>query len=441
MNERFRRIVNAQLAKAKPRMTTEYFGSLVAAGVKVPVYKVLSVIHSSNFQKDLGTRTFVTLMIPTTHYRLIMTQAHGDLSFKLLTKVADKNLRSIDYCGIVCVNKDVDMETPTMFQNGTSNVNVGVIHLELMEKTLWNVRTRPVGNIYRQIDALSVCRAILADTLPTQQGEAGEAAVVNYEEFFEDNMIPKRYGSIVIPERITFLQVFDFLQKSYGVYPDGLGVFLYLNRWFMFRLYNDLKYKEAGQFKLNIYALPKEQGAHLEKTYVNAGNIRHIFVSGDTQAYDFQDASALNNATGYRVGSVRALDSRSVSMAGGEEQFTTPEAYVSSANPIKHKSGVQNAPVLAKHYVDDDKEIRSGLKQSAGQIVKLTWTQSVLGVLYPGMPVKFMYSNDRGIYTRYGTVIGEVFQSQLDGGSIASPTHNTVTEISVWLSSEVEENK
>lgn len=439
MNTRFDRIVNAQLAKAKGLPQIEYMGILFAAGVKVPVYKVMSLISMSNFQLELGTRLFVTLLVPTTHYRMLLTRAYGDITFKLLTKVGDKNLRSINYKGIVSVNKDIDMETPTMNQEGSGGQTAAIVHLELMEESLWSVRNRPVGNIYRDTDALSVCRAILADTMPSEAGDAGDASAVFYEDYVEESGETKKYEAIVIPDNVTFQYVFDILQNKFGIYPDGFGVFLYRKAWYIYRMYNGDKYQTSGQIRLNVYALPNEKVAHLEKTFVNDGQVRHIFVGSNTQAYDFQDAAALNTATGYRVGSVRALNSRTTSRDGGNDLYVTSDSFVSSVNQNEHKSGKQNAPVLPDRFKDDDKAVRSSLKQSAGQIVKITWTQSVLGLIYPGMPVKFMYSNEHGIYTRYGTIIGEVHQSAPDGGSMASPTYNSVTELTLWLSSETKE--
>lgn len=55
------------------------------------------------------------------------------------------------------------------------------------------------------------------------------------------------------------------------------------------------------------------------------------------------------------------------------------------------------------------------------------------GVLYPGMAVKLMYPTQTGIVERYGTLVGEVHHTQLDGGSMASNRYVSNTELLLWV--------
>ncbi|WP_366536641.1 hypothetical protein, partial [Salmonella enterica] len=85
-----------------------------------------------------------------------------------------------------------------------------------------------------------------------------------------------------------------------------------------------------------------------------------------------------------------------------------------------------NAPIDPdKHFSDTDKPQRSKLEMGLGTIVQTTWNRSTHGILYPGMPVKYVFANEYGVYTRYGTLVGEVFQSAVDGQTMASGRYNT----------------
>ncbi|MKU72575.1 hypothetical protein DUR21_24080, partial [Salmonella enterica subsp. enterica] len=102
-----------------------------------------------------------------------------------------------------------------------------------------------------------------------------------------------------------------------------------------------------------------------------------------------------------------------------------------------YPGGVVNAPIDPnQHFSDTDKPQRSKLAAAKGTLTATTWNASTYGLLRPGMAVKYIYANNYGVYTRYGTLVAEVFQGAIDGGSAASPRFNTISQLTLWLTNE-----
>ena len=277
---RLQNIANVHIAQAAGLPAIEYVPIITVRGTVISVFKTLSIIHASNVAQDLTTISHLTVMIPLSQQRVLTSSADGDLSVKILMRTMNKKtVAKLDYRGIVVNNYDPDMESPTMFLGESDQKALAVVTLELMDESMWFLRCRQVGGIYHETDGLSVVRALLADTLPTGDAPEGQLVGVEYEEEEQQS-----YRDILIPDSESFLSVFDYLQNRYGVYSQGLGVFLYKHRWYIFQPWDSKKFSSAKN-KLVIINLPKEKAAYLNKTchidgdeiYLICGGCVHTF--------------------------------------------------------------------------------------------------------------------------------------------------------------------
>ncbi|QVW55945.1 hypothetical protein pEaSNUABM10_00082 [Erwinia phage pEa_SNUABM_10] len=423
---RFQQIVNYHIAQAAGLPPVEYNAVVTVKGIPLTVIRVHSLIHSGNFFEDITTLTHLTLVVPFSQMRIATANADGDLKVQITLRSANRLLGTYAYRGIVVSNRDPDMESQTMFSGQSDEKSIAFVTFELMDESIWFLRLRNVKVRHQETDALTVARAILADTLPASSNE-GEVLSLSYEK--EDQQL---YRNIILPDSTTFLEVFDKLQERYGIYSKGLGVYQHLRRWYLYQLWDEEKFNTATE-KVVIYNLPREKAAQIDKTIHITPGVLYLITGGDTTTVVKTDENALNHGTGYRVGSIRALDNRASSFTPGGVSMTTPDKFVSQANPVDYAGKVTNAPVAKQGFTDNDKPLRAKLARSTGTFVKVTWNRAAHGLIKPGMAVKYVYANEYGIYSRYGTVVGEVFQAGLDGGSIATANHNTQSELTLWL--------
>jgi len=428
MIPRFQQLVNAHIAQAVGMPPLTYDAVVTVKGLPLTIIKVHSVIHSEDYLNNITGLCHVTAFIPLTQMRIATSSADGDLRVQLIVRYGNGKLAGVmSYRGIVINNRNRDMEAPTAFLGESGDKSLSMVTFELMEENVWYLRTQNVRVNYHETDPLTVARKILADTCTTSGSEGAEALSLDYEQD-EQQM----YKDILLPDSTTFLGVFDKLQKNYGIYSKGLGVYHHQKRWYLFQPFDLEKFNNAKE-KLVIMNLPREMSAHLDKTIHRTPGVTYLITGGDSRTVENRDDNALNRGTGYRVGSIRALDNRASSFTPGGVSMTTPDKFVSQANPVEYAGKIVNAPVAKEHFTDNDKPLRSKLAGTLGTVAKVTWNFSTYGLVKPGMAVKYMYANEFGIYSKYGTVIGEVFHAMVDGGGLASGRYNTQTELTLWL--------
>ena len=93
MFARFKAIVGKHIAKAvgSPKLT--YTVVLKANGIAVKAMKVHSITRRSEFVRTMGTTTFITILVPMTQLRLLLSKTYGNLTCTLGTFSQGKLLR------------------------------------------------------------------------------------------------------------------------------------------------------------------------------------------------------------------------------------------------------------------------------------------------------------------------------------------------------------
>lgn len=427
MFARFKAIVGSHIAKAVGAPNLTYTVVLKANGIAVKAVKVPAITRRSTFVETMGTTTFLTILVPMSQLRLLLSKTYGNLTCTLGT-FSNKRLltREVLY-GIVLDAPDIDASAPTQNIGLGDDLDIATVTLELMNEALWKLRVKQQGGNFQRTDPLTVCRYLLGRTLSTQEAQTGESRALQYAQETQT-----QYQSIVIPDGTPFRGMFDYLQNRYGVYSQGMGVFNYMDTWFLFRPWNKAKFQE-DDYRLVIYALAADQMAQPEHTFRIEGKTYYMVVAGDVRITDNRDVEALNEGTGYRAGSVRALDGRTTDMTNQGVSQTTPDAFMSASNPTPHNSNLTNANFGAKKFLDDDKAIRSEMARKGGRYITVVWNNALFGAVRPGMGVQYNFANDSGMYTKYGTVIGELYHTSLDGGGVGSERYTTSSEVMLWI--------
>lgn len=427
MFARFKSIVAKHIAKAVGSPKFTYTVVLKANGVAVKAMKVHSITRRSEFVRTIGTTTFITILVPMSQLRLLLSNTYGNLTCTLGTFISGRLSKREVLYGVVQNAQDLDLSAPTKNLGQGDDMDFSVVTLELMSETVWNLRMVQHGLNIQRNDPLTVCRFLLARTTRAQDAQKGDTEALQYAEELQTP-----YASIVVPDGTPFRGIFDYLQNRYGVYSQGLGVFNYQDIWFLFKPWNKARFQE-DDYRLVIYALAADDMAQPEHTFRIDGKTYYVVVAGDTKLVDQRDQSALNEGTGYRVASVRALDGRTVDLSSDGPQSTTSDAFVSASNPTPHNSKMTNANFGQQKFTDSDKALRSEFARKGGRYLTVTWSNAMFGAVRPGMGVQYNYANDGGMFTKHGTIIGEIHHTALDGGGTAGEQYVSNAEILLWI--------
>lgn len=430
MFTRFRQIVGDHLSKAQGAPPLQYTAVLQSGNVACRVLKIQAITRRNQFMESLATSTFVTVAVPVSDLRLVLSKAYGNIKLVMASRYNGKIIDTETLFGVVVGQQDLDMGGASKNIAEAEDTSISVVTLEVMSEAIWLLRATQTGVNFRGGDGLSAIRYLLARSLVSGEAPMGEVENLVYSPYKEGEEV--KFNSILVPDNTPFLGVFDYIQNHYGVYPDGLGIYQHMKSWHIFRPWNRERFNEEGE-RLVIYVTTADQLSQPEKTYRKDGRTHYIVVAGNVAAVDKRDVETLNQGTGYRVGSIRALDGRTSDANQDGKSKTTPNEYMSASSPTAHRSGLTQANIVRQKFKDDDKVFRSEFARKSGFIVSLNWNASIYGILKPGMGAKIMYANDFSMYERYGTVIGEIFHTSTDGSGLSADNYNSHSQVLVWI--------
>ena len=423
----FKTVVHTHLKNAVGNPDIHYEATIWVDGIAARCIKIHSITEVENYVEECFPTLFMTAAMNTSEYRAVISRGHGNIFCKLVTFVNGRAKDTSTYQGIAHVQGDPNVEASTQMMGMADNITISVVTFELYTRAAWALRVYQFGGTYEGMSPIDVVRYILStnmlgDILPDNE----KIVSIDY-----DKEAQKQYWGIIVPDGTPLLGLFDYIQNRYGIYSSGVGAYLNKQSWHLFQPWDILNFNKTTD-RLMIFNVPQDQMALPDKTYSADGSTISIVATGNTQHIDDRDITALNQGTGYRVGAVRALELRTNSQDDDNAE-STPNDYVSASNPNPHRSGISNAPVISARFKDDDKVLQSQFKRNSGSVVKVRWENSVRGILKPGMGVKFHYPVNNKVVFRYGTLIGEVFHTEVDNGSLSSDKYNTVSELTIWL--------
>jgi hypothetical protein len=152
--------------------------------------------------------------------------------------------------------------------------------------------------------------------------------------------------------------------------------------------------------------MPKDKLPGIEVSFRKTGNQVIILATGDTAHIDNSEAQTANLGNG-----VRFVDSRTIMEGFGEvinNKFVVDRS--------KNVTQVSNPNQQRKVNVTNQSNVRitssynleySELMRKAGSIVQCAWESSDVNLLYPGMPVRYLYMDGEQAKEIYGRLIAD----------------------------------
>ena len=308
------------------------------------------------------------------------------------------------------------------------------IKFQLIDQALERIRLHSVGGVFKDTtpaDALGWCLT----SVSLQLGLDTENAIKGVEMVESTNTDP--YKHMVIPHGTKFPDLpMVFQKKVGGIYPTGLGMYLYQHLWYVYPLYDLTRFDKSTK-TLTLINVPKNLLPNVESTYRTTANQIIALVTGDVKHVDRSEAMLMNQGNG-----VRFLDSRRVvdgfaDTSEGENKATVSRAENSSEFVIEQRLSELNNVSTANGRITANKFAEmSKLAQRVGSELQCLWENSDLGTIYPGMPVKYMYIKDDRIHELKGIVLGAQHYVQTHGVGVTETRHRTDTALHLFVSRE-----
>lgn len=276
------------------------------------------------------------------------------------------------------------------------------IRLQLVNPIQEQLRIKTFGGIVRNTNAMDFIRAILTrysriDSIDEKYKIEGVDVVPGYNTEIRDH--------IVIDHSTPITRLPMIVNEIVGgMYPTGFQYYLQQKHWYIWSPF-DVKRYEKAPFKLTVINVPSNRLAQLEKTFRLTATQLIVLCTGDVSFVNISDRQTNNNSQGVRfVDASRVLD--------GFGEVKNNKFIVNRQQNINEfvSQDVKQENILIKE--SPDRITTNYLTQYSdiafrkGQFLQFTWEYSADNLIFPGMPIRYIYMDGKKPMQVYGTVAG-----------------------------------
>ncbi len=329
-----------------------------------------------------------------------------------------------------------DSHSPTVAQGTESNDEFALdlsgvvdVHFQLLDKAFEQVRLIQTGGVVRGANMQNILTTLLT-TLTGTVKVGAERGMKGVSMTPADNKSARE--QIVLPHGTRLVDLPDHLQTRFGIYNSGLGTYVQNGHWYIFPLYDTSEFNKRTR-TLTLLVLPERKLSSVDRTFkVEAGCLTAL-VTGQTAFRDDAGTNSLNYGNGVRFSNAESFMDQNSNTAGNKttlsrkdnnSEFTTQDATLAYA-PVADTRITANPFVLLTMQA-----------AKRGGMFKAVWENSDLSLLYPGMPVKVMYSDKGELREIYG-ILHKASNVSMKPGGMTSRTFKNTSVLEIFVNNQL----
>lgn len=276
------------------------------------------------------------------------------------------------------------------------------LRIQLINPQLDHLLKQTVGGIFRQISGINLCRLLLVeysrtDVMDTATYIKGAQLAPNYSE--------KVMEHIEIPHLTPVVDVPDIIHRNCGgIYPAGFKHYLWGQHWYLFSPY-DVKAYDKSKRTLTVVNVPANRLKDVERTYRVTDTQVIVLATGDMTHNDQTEQNQLNIGNGVRFVNADLITEGFITVEDNRatvNKAQTVNEFIIAERPDKlNKISESRRRITSAAYLEYGE-----LAERMGFVIQIVWEHSDHGLLYPGMPVKFMYTQNNVAEQLMGILIG-----------------------------------
>lgn len=321
------------------------------------------------------------------------------------TTLYEEEVQIRTYRGVISNAKNEQVEDNyggTHSEEEANRLGFVDVDIQLVDLAIEKLRMQSVSGIYRGMTTTDVVQGVLTKVsgqldLAVDEGVRGVDMVPGMNDAVRDH--------IVVPNGTKVTDFPTFVQKhAGGVYGSGIGYYFQNGIWYVYPEYNVQRFDKTPK-TLNVFNIPQNKLPGIERTYVVDDDRLLILATGTTVHSDMTESQQLNDGNGVRFANADkilngyhtvASNKVNVSRADNVEEF-----YITS-----RRSGLNQAPLSDRRITSNPYHELSELSRRIGSVVQVEWQHADADLIYPGMPVRYVYSEDGLVREVFGVILG-----------------------------------
>lgn len=286
-------------------------------------------------------------------------------------------------------------------QHVADKADLQTLQFQLLDLNIERMRMISIGGIYRNCTAVDLIRYLLTTHSQTKHTDSavaikGVTVAPGYTKDVRKHIILEDHTPLMdAPRQIE--------SKTSGVYSAGFEYYLYGNYWFLFAPFDTTAYQKA-QKTMTLINVPANRFPEPERSYRETPTQLLVLATGNIKHTDTSEQAQLNLGNG-----VSFVDANMVMQYATVEnnKATVKRALnVSDGVAQQRDNGLNLVRASPKRITANYLAEYSQLARRTGSFIQAIWEHSNPDLVYPGMPVKYMYLQNHQVEEVYGVLVG-----------------------------------
>lgn len=414
---------------------------------EITAVKVLNVDQFRDFKKNYCDDINIEIMLPAGVYENDILPYKENIDVKIYHRVntidpnrqdLSKPVALIEGRGILSdpSNSHFSLNSSVTGKDQRDLTSMINIQMQVLDPMIEVFRMASVGGIFRATTGMEFIKTLFMN-ISNNAKVSSEYRIkgVNVVEGFNKNI----KNHINIESGTTMIDLPDYVNENVeGIYPTGLGFYLYKRIWHFYPLY-DIERVNKTKKTLTIIRVPKDVLPQTDVSYIVDHDNVTILCNRKMEYTDPAQHEHYNKGNGLRFVDASKVISGFVTVDGNKitaDRAKIVNEFVGEKSP----TGLNNLVTPDSTITANSFYQMSKLAQRSGGLVTMTWEYSNCDVIYPGMPVKIKYLQGDNVGTLEGVVLGVQTTIVLEGQGMQAKHHKEVSVLSIFVKRKLDWN-
>ncbi len=316
-------------------------------------------------------------------------------------------------------------------QNIQNDLSIKTARFQLIDLVIERLRMISAGSMVRNTDPGNAIRCLL--------GIYSDMANVDHDIAVKGVDLAPGYNNkvrdhIAIPHGLPVTDMPFYVHKYCGgVYATGMAAYLQNSVWYVFPPYNLQRYHtNIGSTVLTVVNIPANRMPLVERSYRVTPTQVMVLANGENKHKDFSEPTFQNVGNGVRYGNASAMLDNFVTVNNNRAIANRGKNAIETIFETR-ANGLNHVTVSDAKFTSNMAYEKSKLAYRAGMFLVVGWEQADPSVIYPGMPVRYLYEHNGQIAELYGTVVGAQYTIISGSKNMLGGRHNCNAALQLFL--------
>lgn len=412
----------------------------------IDVMKLLTLDIMRDYVNNVGDQISVSFSMPLGQYVKKLYPYRDNLEFTIIRKrVIYSNSKLLEeeeepyeerFKAVFVMEHNpnvVGSEYDNIDEFTLDHMDILTVNLQLINRQLEPMRIKTAGGVFDDVLNGDIIKAMM-------MGESNKISIegkkiVEAFDIVEPNNTEKR-KSVLIPHSTLITALPTYLQEAMGgVYNAGVGSYMQSFNdkitWFVYPLFNTKRFDDDVK-KAIFYAVPRNRYPAIERSYRIDSDLLHVIASGGKALQNSGEAEYMSSGSGHRM-----LDARPVMKKPINPTADGPIAIRKLINHevvIKAREDNLNyAPPSHRAISSNPFSQASHTTIKSGSRLDITWLNANPDLLYPNMPIKYIYLNSENeVEELFGAIVAVQIYIKIDGKGVLTDLYSTSAQITAY---------